>query len=322
MKKNIVTTKANKPYFSIVIPVYNRVEVIGKALDSCLKQTYQDFEIIVVDDGSTDALKTRVDNFSDERIHYIHQENSGGSVARNTGICAARGEYIAFLDSDDFFLEDKLLKCYRILKSNDCDCLYSQVYLDRGVGKFWVKPPRAITPDEHMANYLLRDRGWIPTSTLVIKRDLADKVRYRETLVSGDDTDFSIRLYNAGAIFKMVDEPLVICSDFDDPGRVSLARNYFKQLKWTEELKQIAPSKAYYGYRGWHLAKMRTESSYGKAFLLYLDALWQGAYSPKLALLIFFQIFLPKFLYRGIANLIAAMMGVVTVGFGGEKIER
>jgi glycosyltransferase involved in cell wall biosynthesis len=301
----------HKPFFSIVIPVYNRAEIIDKVLESCLKQTFQDFEIIVVDDGSTDSLKAKLDKFHDERIHYIRQENGGGSTARNTGIDASSGEYIAFLDSDDFFLKDKLQKCHQTLENQDCDCLYSQVYLDRGVGKYWIKPPRAIAPNENMADYLLRDRGWVPTSTFVIKRKLAVKVRYRETLVSGDDTDFSIRLFNQGANFKMINEPLVICSDFNDPGRISFTRNYFEQLKWTEELKQIVPSKAYYGYRGWHLAKMRTESSYGKAFLLYLDALRQGAYSPKLALIIFFQIFSPKVLYRKVANFIAVMMGKV-----------
>ena len=304
-------SSSENPFFSIVIPVYNRANIITKVLDSCLKQTFESFEILVIDDGSTDALKEVLDRIHDPRIHYIHQTNRGGSTARNTGIDAARGKYIAFLDSDDFFLKDKLLKCHRFLENNDCDCLYSQVYLDRGVEKYWIKPPRALAPNEHMADYLLRDRGWVPTSTFVIEKKLAAKVRYRETLVSGDDTDFSIRLFNQGARFKMIEEPLVICSDVHDPGRVSFVRNYLEQLKWTEEIKKVVPFKAYHGYRGWHLAKMRAETSHAQALRLFMDALIRGAYTPKMASIVFCQIIFPKSIYRRISDTVAAKIGKI-----------
>ena len=101
------------PTVSIIIPTYNRAHLIGRAIQSVLNQTYQNFEIIVVDDGSTDNTEEMIKEFQkhDKRIKYIrHEKNRGGAAARNTGIKVARGEYIAFQDSDDEWLPEKLEK--------------------------------------------------------------------------------------------------------------------------------------------------------------------------------------------------------------------
>lgn len=301
--------KSKPPYFSVVIPVFNRAAALGPTMESCLKQTFTDFEALVVDDGSGDNLKDVVKACKDPRVRYIWRTNGGGSAARNTGVQAAGGKYIAFLDSDDIFLEDKLLKCHRFLENNDCDCLYSQVYLDRGVGKYWIKPPRALAPKEHMADYLLRDQGWVPTPTLVVENNLAKKTLFREGMPFGQDMDFAIRLYNHGAKFHMLKEPLVICMDLYDPARVSFSRNYDELNKWTEDMREKIPSKAYLGNKGWRLAKTLAGESYLKALLLYANALLHGAYRPKMAFIIFCQIIFPRTVYRKIADSAAAKMG-------------
>jgi len=92
---------------SVIIPTYNRSRYVTQAIDSVLSQTYKDYEIIVVDDGSTDNTKDVLQPYMD-RIRYIYQENSGVSAARNTGIRLAKGEWIGFLDSDDEWLPEKL----------------------------------------------------------------------------------------------------------------------------------------------------------------------------------------------------------------------
>ncbi len=89
--------------FSIVIPLYNKQEYVKEAIDSVLAQTYKNFEIIIIDDGSTDESATIVKDYIDSRIKYLHQENQGVSVARNTGINLANYEFIAFLDADDIW---------------------------------------------------------------------------------------------------------------------------------------------------------------------------------------------------------------------------
>ena len=96
-----------KPLVSVIIPTYNSAGYIEEALESVFEQTLQDFEIIVVDDGSTDGTGEVLRKYGD-RIRYIYQENNGPASARNGGIRVARGEYIAFLDADDLWVSTKL----------------------------------------------------------------------------------------------------------------------------------------------------------------------------------------------------------------------
>jgi glycosyltransferase involved in cell wall biosynthesis len=92
---------------SVIIPTFNRCSIITDAIESVLRQTYSQYEIIVVDDGSVDTTKETVSKYG-SNIKYIYQENAGPSAARNTGIRHAKGDLIAFLDSDDVWREDKL----------------------------------------------------------------------------------------------------------------------------------------------------------------------------------------------------------------------
>jgi len=92
---------------SIIIPSYNRQNLLPKAIDSLLGQTYPYFEIIIVDDGSTDNTRTVLKKYLDDRIRYVYQENGGPAAARNRGIKEARYSLLAFLDSDDWFAPEK-----------------------------------------------------------------------------------------------------------------------------------------------------------------------------------------------------------------------
>jgi glycosyltransferase involved in cell wall biosynthesis len=103
------------PFFSIILPTYNRAHFLPKAIESILAQTFKDWELIIVDDGSTDNTKEVVTGYTDPRIKYIYQENQERSAARNNGIAQAHGEYICFLDSDDYFLPEKLNTYYQAL---------------------------------------------------------------------------------------------------------------------------------------------------------------------------------------------------------------
>src|ERR1017187_5960230 len=96
------------PSISVVIPTYNRAHVVVQAIESALQQTLRDLEVIVVDDGSTDGTGETLDREYGNRIRYFHQQNQGQSVARNKGLWEAKGEWVAFLDSDDVWLPEKL----------------------------------------------------------------------------------------------------------------------------------------------------------------------------------------------------------------------
>lgn len=96
------------PYFSVVIPTYNREKFIKTAIDSVLNQSFEDFELLIVDDGSKDNTRSIVEGINDSRVKYIYQENAERSAARNNGIDKALGKYICFLDSDDIYYTDHL----------------------------------------------------------------------------------------------------------------------------------------------------------------------------------------------------------------------
>ena len=116
---------------SVVLPTYNRAWDLKRAIDSVLDQTYPHFELIVVDDGSSDETIEMMNEIKDERILFIkHQVNKGAAASRNTGIRASKGSYIAFLDSDDMWSADKLEKQYELLSKSKPSVGGSVTYYD------------------------------------------------------------------------------------------------------------------------------------------------------------------------------------------------
>ncbi|MBS5402038.1 MAG: glycosyltransferase [Bifidobacterium sp.] len=172
------------PLISVIVPVYNVKPYIAKCLDSIMRQTYTNIEIIVVDDGSTDGSEHICDEYAnkDQRIIVIHQKNGGLAAARNTGIDAAHGEYLGFVDSDDFiepFMYEKLLNA---AQQNSCTlavCGINYVFDDgKVIPKANIEPnqvfdfPRAIT---EMNTYRLFDMGaW----SKLYKSNLFDDIRF------------------------------------------------------------------------------------------------------------------------------------------------
>lgn len=290
------------PLFSVVIPVHNRAHALGNALASVLAQTCQDFEIVVIDDGSTDDPKRILDSLGDARIRFRRQENRGASAARNAGIDAARGRYVAFLDSDDVFLTHHLETMKRLLDGKTNTVGYARILVDRGDGRVFTKPPRALRAGEHMATYLLCDRGFVPTISLVVDAATARRVRYDETLSFGDDKDFALRLYLAGCKFEMSENPGAVWHDIYDPNRVSGARKGARLAQWLEKMRPHIPERAYYACRGWPIAKGMADTDAIGALGMYATALWRRCYRPKLAAVIFLQIFLPDRVYRQLAD--------------------
>jgi Glycosyltransferases involved in cell wall biogenesis len=106
------------PKVSVIITVYNIAQYLSEAIDSVLKQSFKDFEIIIVDDGSIDDTREVVNKYleRDLRINYIYQENKGPGAARNTGIKAAKGQYVAFLDGDDVLTQESLAERIALLE--------------------------------------------------------------------------------------------------------------------------------------------------------------------------------------------------------------
>jgi len=199
------------PKASVVIVTYNRSHLVGGAITSVLNQTFQDYEIIVVDDASTDNTGEIVRAFDDKRITYIrHETNKKVASARNTGVQNAKGEYIAFLDDDDEWLPQKLKKQVDLLNSSPP--LVGAVYtgfrkIDRTTGKtlFQAVPVKRgnIFQDLFIEN-------WVGTaSTVLIRKECFQKVgMFDEKMFFGEDWDMWIRIAREFHI-DYISEPLV-----------------------------------------------------------------------------------------------------------------
>ena len=240
----------SQPLISVIIPSYNRADLIHISLDSAINQSYENIEIIFIDDGSIDNTEAVVKAIKDRRIRYIrHLINKGGATARNTGIEAATGEYIAFLDSDDAWVSNKLeLQFAHIQKYPNPERVvsYTQVFHSHSgitentyytFDKNFFLPKRGKESNETVSDYLFCNKGKTLTSTLMMHRSLAINTRFRDSLRKHQDWDFCLRLEAAGAIFSFIEQPLTIWngdSRFEHVGRISdyrLSENFICECR-------------------------------------------------------------------------------------------
>lgn len=203
------------PKVSVIIPSYNRANYISEAIDSVLNQTYQDFEIIVIDDGSTDNTKEVLSKY-DNKIRYLYQKNSGASAARNLGINKAIGEYISFLDADDIWLPFKLKSQIDIMaKNQDVALIFTDIESFNHCGIVRYSLMRSQFPQEtdSFKNKVLKINfndgtiikgalyeeliygNFIFTPTVLINKNCLQREEYfDENLYISEDYDFWLRI--------------------------------------------------------------------------------------------------------------------------------
>ncbi len=188
---------SSEPVVSIVLPTYNRAHLLPRAVESILNQTYKDFELLIVDDASTDNTDTIVKNINDPRIKYIKCiENKGANAARNIGIKAAKGKYIAFQDSDDEWYLDKLEKQVKTMQkaSVSVGIVYSG-YLKIENKKSTYIPRDIINQLEGDISSELLEHNFIGTPAMLIRRECFEKVGlFDEQLPRFQDWELAIRL--------------------------------------------------------------------------------------------------------------------------------
>lgn len=196
---------------SIIIPAYNVEKYITEAVDSALAQTCKNIEVIVVDDGSTDGTKKVLSSYvGKNQIRYIYQSNKGLSGARNTGMRAAKGEYIAFLDADDIFLPDKVQRQIDYLKLHpECDVCYCDIW------HFYDEEPQKmfkLNYDYHSRESVFRKlllKNFINPLSVVIRKATAEKYGYfNEDMRRSEDWDYWVNLAWQGARFCFLAEIL------------------------------------------------------------------------------------------------------------------
>ncbi|OQY28177.1 MAG: glycosyl transferase [Candidatus Cloacimonetes bacterium 4572_55] len=194
---------------SVIIPTYNRVVMLQEAITSVLEQTYTDFELIVVDDGSTDETQEVLRQYADRLIYLRHDENQGVSAARNRGIRSARGEWIAFLDSDDLWRPEKLeIQIAFFDKTPDAHiCQTEEIWVRRGKRVNPKKIHRKYSGDvfRHCLPLCI-----VSPSAVMIRRKLLDEVRlFDESLPACEDYDLWLRISKKYPIY-LINQPLIV----------------------------------------------------------------------------------------------------------------
>lgn len=189
------------PKVSIVIPTYNRVAYLRWAIESAIAQTFTDHEIIVVDNGSTDETYQLVHSLDDPRIRYVYQENRGPAGARNTGVRHAKGEYIAFLDDDDYFLPEKLAWQVPALDQQPDNVAFiasGHLIVDASGHTLSEEEPWEVYPDLNLQVWL--EACPVIVNSILIRKSWYEKIGYSdENLALSDDWDMWIRMSSAGA---------------------------------------------------------------------------------------------------------------------------
>ncbi|WP_255171640.1 glycosyltransferase family 2 protein [Natrononativus amylolyticus] len=214
------------PTVSVVIPTYNREEILPRAIDSVLAQTYDDWELLVVDDGSSDDTVDVVRSYEDDRVRCLeHETNQGANAARNTGIDEVEGEYVAFLDSDDAWDETKLEKQLDALEAKPDDenwvAAYCGFEINAAGSGWWLKErvaavlaladeERPMEGGEELIGEVLADNVHSGAgSTLIVETDVAREIGgFDEELERFQDPEFLLRILEVGKV-AYVDEPLV-----------------------------------------------------------------------------------------------------------------
>lgn len=179
--------------FSIIIPTYNRAVFLPKAIESVLSQTYTDWELIIVDDGSTDNTKDVVSQYSDSRIRYIYQDNAERSAARNNGIARANGYYVCFMDSDNYMKPDRLEKLSTYIeKENKLACYYTGIeYINELTGCGNIKEGHSY-PFPMDVNLLIQDI--IATPQICCAIEILRRHQFNPVLSIGEDMELLFRI--------------------------------------------------------------------------------------------------------------------------------
>jgi glycosyltransferase involved in cell wall biosynthesis len=221
-----------RPFFSIIIPTFNRAHFLHVAIESVLNQTFNDFELIIVDDGSTDNTKDLVKTYSkkDLRIIYIYQKNSERSAARNNGIRNAKGQYICFLDSDDYYLPTRLGGIHEFIINQTIK-----------KGLFYTsnlfKTNDDIVERKELLNNFNSIFDFIALAVIgnpqvCISSDIFSKHLFNEKINIGEDMELWLRIAEDFPIVFIPDQATVIAVNHDDRSvNLSKFNSAEKQLK-------------------------------------------------------------------------------------------
>nr|WP_272878875.1 glycosyltransferase family 2 protein [Rothia nasimurium] len=193
------------PLVTVAMSTFNRADLIGETIQSVLMQTMQDFELVIVDDGSTDNTKEIIDSFNDPRIRYIYQENAGISAARNHIIRESKGLFTAVIDSDDLIHPRRLEWQLQALSQGLDGTVGAFINFDNSTGAH--KLFYSLNPTQ---NQLSHNRSTPGHGTWLVRTSILKAINYDETITSGVDHNIFLRLIRSGAKFQHIGKPVLL----------------------------------------------------------------------------------------------------------------
>ena len=183
-----------QPFFSIIIPTYNREDLIISAIESVRNQIFQNWELLIIDDGSTDDTKSKVSSYKniDIRIKYHYQSNSGRSSARNKGIATSKGKFICFLDSDDYFLPNHLQVFYEVIQKNDYQPYFYYCHTFEDNNGNLKKVGEVVIKSQNVFRFLFENP--IGTPRVCLAKSTLSEEQFDSSLSFGEDNELWLRL--------------------------------------------------------------------------------------------------------------------------------
>ncbi len=312
---------SKQPRYSIVIPTYNRATSVEETLTSCFKQTFENIEIIVVDDGSSDNTLEVLGNISDPRLVVVSQQNAGPAAARNHGMRVATGDYIAFLDSDDVWYPGFIQQAEEAYAKDPNQLLYGQIIVDRGVGRYWVKPDIAMGNEESIYDYLYIKGCFIQTSTIVIPSALREQVLWDEAVTFGDNDQFAIDCWRTGIKFTMLEKPQTLYADAMSADALSQlpifagkSEKYTNFFDWMETQREHMSDQAWQGFRARFESVALARSKPVESLKLLMAARKAGAMSAKGIVRQLIQNYAPR-MYRRLVDQYVRLRGAPLSNF-------
>lgn len=267
------------PFFSVVIPTYNRATLIIKAIDSVLLQTFTDWELIIVDDASVDNTKEVVAKYRDSRILYHYKENEERSAARNRGIELSKGQYICFLDSDDYYLNNRLEALYNeiISRNNPKALFFTDIEFTDGIV---LKYNFSF---DNIFDYLLENVIGVPQ--VVVEAGIVKEVKFNKQFYIAEDLELWLRMALHFPVTYLPGKPTVVALQHEDrtvnerkfnqgAQRLIVLKYIFKNTdfkgKFTSKIKHKRLSDTYFSIARHHLYNKNS----GKALVYIIKSVF------------------------------------------------
>ena len=259
---------------SVVIPLYNKEISISNTLNSLLKQRFNDFEILVINDGSTDSSVSIVEKYNDKRIRIVHKENGGVSSARNLGIREAKYDWICFLDADDNWKVDHLFNIVDVIKNKETEGFIATAFIQSFENINQSKLFSAKTSGLQSLFDVAAYNGFpVHTSAVCIHKNILSQFYFNENLTLGEDNQLFVTIGKRFKVYFITVPTSIYSGDTENKETRKthpIENDFLYQLDFSDQSITTNERKYYIIFIGYHLFKYLKEKNINKFYTLLM----------------------------------------------------